>query len=70
MSTTDTSLRWLPAGDSRSLPTLDAVVDQLNATAGTKAWQVVYAARGDKFKVVPVSKPDQIQYRTDLGEAA
>ncbi|GAA0462826.1 MULTISPECIES: hypothetical protein [Streptomyces] len=49
-----TSARWLPAGDPRSLPRLDAEVAGRNA-AGEDV-QVVYSARGDKFMIVPRTK--------------
>ncbi len=42
--------RQLPAGSSRSLPMLDAVVEVLRA-AGEDV-HVVYAAHGDVFKIV------------------
>ncbi|KWT62863.1 hypothetical protein ADL21_06360 [Streptomyces albus subsp. albus] len=43
--------RQLPAGSTRSLPMLDAVVEVLRA-AGEDV-HVVYAAHGDVFKIVP-----------------
>ncbi|MBZ4018582.1 hypothetical protein CCS38_23160 [Streptomyces purpurogeneiscleroticus] len=46
--------RWLPAGDPRSLPRLDAEAAGRNA-AGEDV-QVVYSARGDRFMIVPRPK--------------
>ncbi len=48
-----TEYRWLPAGDPRSLPRLDAEV--AGRTAAGEKVQVVYSARGDKFMIVPQS---------------
>ncbi|GGL60736.1 hypothetical protein GCM10010129_00290 [Streptomyces fumigatiscleroticus] len=42
--------RWLPAGDPRALPRLDAEAAARNA-AGEDV-QVVYRARGDRFLIV------------------
>lgn len=49
-----TGHRWLPAGDSRSLPRLDAEV--AGRTAAGENVQVVYSARGDRFMIV--AKPE------------
>lgn len=44
-------LRWLPAGDERSLPRLDAEVAGRNAAG--EDLEVVYSARGDRFLIAP-----------------
>ncbi|WP_405536942.1 hypothetical protein [Streptomyces antimycoticus] len=44
-------LRELPAGDSRSLPTLDRIAEGLRA--GGEDVEVVYNARRDMFRIVP-----------------
>jgi len=41
----------LPAGDSRSLPTLDGIAEGLRAQG--EDVEVVYNARRDAFRIVP-----------------
>lgn len=68
MSAVDERPRELPAGDPRSLPTLDALVRELNAKG--KDVHVVYVGRSDTFKVIEKKSQEEIQYHSDLGRAA
>lgn len=68
MSFVDERPRELPAGDPRSLPTLDALVRELNKDGDE--YHVVYCYRGDKYKVTLKGQSDEVLYRSDLGQVA
>lgn len=68
MSAADERPRELPAGDPRSLPTLDRLAEELNKTGENV--QVVYSYHGDKYRIVEKRPTDEVQYRSDLGQVA